>query len=65
MCGCAPLPSPDPPGSSWWNLLERRSAVGFFPCTFPSRLPDPDHLTVLARSVVVGAAFRPSSRPGG
>ena len=27
-CGCALLPSPDPPGSSWWFRLERRSAAG-------------------------------------
>ena len=27
-CGCALLPSPDPPGSSWWFRLEERSAVG-------------------------------------
>jgi hypothetical protein len=53
-CGCAPRPSPDPPGSSWWDLLERRSAVGFCSYTFPSCLPSPDHLTVLARPVVVG-----------
>jgi hypothetical protein len=61
--GCAPRPSPDPPGSSWWYSLERRSAVGFYSYTFPSCLPDPDHLTVLARPVVVGAAVRPLSRP--
>jgi hypothetical protein len=26
--GCALLPSPDPPGSSWWFRLEERSAAG-------------------------------------
>jgi hypothetical protein len=34
--GCAPLPSPDPPGSSWWCLLERRSDAGS--SRTPSRL---------------------------
>ncbi len=27
-CGCAVQPSPHPPGSSWWQSLEGRSAAG-------------------------------------
>jgi hypothetical protein len=53
--------------SSWWFELERHSVagssrppVGTF--TWPLT-PDPDHLTVLTRSGVVGAACHPHPRP--
>ena len=36
-----------------------------FRYAFPSRLPDPDHLAVLARPVVVRAAVHPHPRPRG
>jgi len=62
-CGCALLPSPDPPGFELVGLLERRSAAGSCSYTVPSRLPDPDHLAVLARFGVVGAACHPHPHP--
>ena len=54
-------PSPDPPGSSWWRLL-RGFRRWFLTYTFPSCLPDPGHLAVLARPGVVRAAFHPPRR---
>ena len=69
--GCALLPSPDLSGSNWWFLLEGLSDAGrwfagssVLAYTFPSRLPDPHHLTVLARPVVVRAASRFPGVPG-
>src|SRR5687768_9983214 len=47
--------SPDPPDfelASPKGTVKRR----FLAYSSPSRLPDPDHLAVLARPVVVGAA---------
>jgi hypothetical protein len=54
-------PRPDPPGSSWWAHLRGFKRL-FLTYTFPSCLPDPDHLTVLTRPGVVGAAVHPSWR---
>jgi hypothetical protein len=61
--GCALLPSPDPPGFELVGLLERLCAAGSCSYTVPSRLPDPDHLAVLARFGVVGAACHPHPHP--
>ncbi len=43
--------------------LEEAFSRWFLTYTFPSCLPDPDHLAVLARPGVVRAAFHPHPRP--
>src|SRR3954453_18631705 len=61
--GCALQSSPDPPGWSWglpWGAFSR----WFLTYAFPSRLPDPSHLAVLTRPVVVRAASALLRIPG-
>ena len=62
--GCAPQPSPYPPGLSW-RSLKGRNEHWFLAYTFPSRLPDPHHLAVLGTSRRCRGCFPPSpASPG-
>jgi hypothetical protein len=63
MCGYALLPSPYLPDWSWCATLEVLCRW-FLTYAFLSCLPDPDHLTVLVRPVVVRAAFSLTPVPG-
>jgi hypothetical protein len=60
--GYALQPSPDPSGSSWWIVLRGFDTPVRCRYTFPSRLPNPNHLTVLARPGVVRTACHPPAR---
>jgi hypothetical protein len=53
--GCAPLPSPDPPGSSW-SSDEEALRHRFLTYTVPSCSPGPTHPVVLSRPDFVAAA---------